>query len=311
MARNPELLRAIRTHPDDDTVRLVYADWLQENGDEAHADLIRVQCELARKPKPKRRADLQKREAELLADPAFHFPGERPFVYARGFVSDTCSVSLSSLGAGFTALDEDWGAEPNPFAVMLTAKHRPVLDRVSNLRLDLAGLHSPGPKWNAPPVVEVLRRVTALECHTGRVEPRVFDRLVKCKHFESATTLVFSDATEVQLDRVAELALSDALPHLNHIHLDGEEWTTGHDNEVEDEDLAAFVARLDAHARAERLRHLQLHWPVGPFTAEALLSATRLKPDHLLLPYTKGLRPTAKAALKKKFGTALAVRGAR
>jgi len=37
-------LHAVRDHPDDDTPRLVYADWLAENGDEARGDLIRAQC---------------------------------------------------------------------------------------------------------------------------------------------------------------------------------------------------------------------------------------------------------------------------
>lgn len=41
------LLAAIAAHPDEDTPRLVYADWLQENGDDARAEFIRVQCELA------------------------------------------------------------------------------------------------------------------------------------------------------------------------------------------------------------------------------------------------------------------------
>lgn len=40
-------LRAIRDNPDDDLKRLVYADWLEENGEEARSDFIRVQVELA------------------------------------------------------------------------------------------------------------------------------------------------------------------------------------------------------------------------------------------------------------------------
>jgi uncharacterized protein (TIGR02996 family) len=43
-------LAAILAAPEDDTPRLVYADWLEEHGDEAHAEFIRVQCELARGP---------------------------------------------------------------------------------------------------------------------------------------------------------------------------------------------------------------------------------------------------------------------
>jgi uncharacterized protein (TIGR02996 family) len=42
------LVRAIQEKPEDDATRLVYADWLKENGDPARAELIRVQCELAR-----------------------------------------------------------------------------------------------------------------------------------------------------------------------------------------------------------------------------------------------------------------------
>jgi uncharacterized protein (TIGR02996 family) len=42
------LLAAIIDDPDDDTPRLVYADWLEEHGDDARAEFIRVQCRLAR-----------------------------------------------------------------------------------------------------------------------------------------------------------------------------------------------------------------------------------------------------------------------
>lgn len=38
----------IRENPDDDTVRLVFADWLQENGDADYAEFVRVQIELAK-----------------------------------------------------------------------------------------------------------------------------------------------------------------------------------------------------------------------------------------------------------------------
>lgn len=40
------LWAAIRAHPNDDTPRLVYADWLEEHGDEARAAFIRAQCAL-------------------------------------------------------------------------------------------------------------------------------------------------------------------------------------------------------------------------------------------------------------------------
>jgi uncharacterized protein (TIGR02996 family) len=44
------LYAGILAHPDDDTPRLVFADWLQENGNERYATFIRKQIELARVP---------------------------------------------------------------------------------------------------------------------------------------------------------------------------------------------------------------------------------------------------------------------
>lgn len=42
------LLTAVRAAPDDDLVRLAYADWLDENGRTAHAAFVRLQIEAAR-----------------------------------------------------------------------------------------------------------------------------------------------------------------------------------------------------------------------------------------------------------------------
>jgi uncharacterized protein (TIGR02996 family) len=60
-------LRAIIEQPDDDLPRLVYADYLDERGDCARAEFIRVQCELA-KPSgdPSGHDALAEREQELL-----------------------------------------------------------------------------------------------------------------------------------------------------------------------------------------------------------------------------------------------------
>lgn len=49
MTDGDALLAAILANPEEDTPRLVYADWLQENGDEARAEFIRIQCELYRR----------------------------------------------------------------------------------------------------------------------------------------------------------------------------------------------------------------------------------------------------------------------
>ena len=38
------LLRGVLDNPDDDTARLVYADWMTENGQADRGEFIRVQC---------------------------------------------------------------------------------------------------------------------------------------------------------------------------------------------------------------------------------------------------------------------------
>ena len=68
MTERLAFLRAIRAHPDDDTARLVFADWLDERGDPL-GEFIRVQIELEpiryRIDNP-RAIELHRREEELL-----------------------------------------------------------------------------------------------------------------------------------------------------------------------------------------------------------------------------------------------------
>lgn len=47
MSDHDALLNAIAEHPEEDTPRLMYADWLEENGDPERADFVRVQVALA------------------------------------------------------------------------------------------------------------------------------------------------------------------------------------------------------------------------------------------------------------------------
>ncbi len=64
---HPAFLAAIADRPDDDLPRLVYADYLEENGDPDRAEFIRTQIELAKlHDYHLRRAALEQRERELL-----------------------------------------------------------------------------------------------------------------------------------------------------------------------------------------------------------------------------------------------------
>ncbi len=91
--------RTILEQPDADGPRLVFADWLEERGD-PHAELIRVQCELASGVEATRREALKAREQELLEsfDAEWLHPIRDLKLHARfrrGFLEVTvCGVRL-------------------------------------------------------------------------------------------------------------------------------------------------------------------------------------------------------------------------
>src|SRR5262245_47681004 len=63
-----DLLQAIIENPDDDALRLAFADSLEEHGERERAEFIRVQIELAKLTNmDQRRPELEQRETELLA----------------------------------------------------------------------------------------------------------------------------------------------------------------------------------------------------------------------------------------------------
>jgi uncharacterized protein (TIGR02996 family) len=68
MSPSDALYRSVCASPHDDLPRLVYADWLEENGRPHRAEFIRVQCRLAdASPADTDYVDLLEREAELKA----------------------------------------------------------------------------------------------------------------------------------------------------------------------------------------------------------------------------------------------------
>ncbi len=66
MTHEEAFLEAILEAPDDDAPRLIFADWLEDNAQPDRAELIRVQCELARRPAEQRGEDLRTQAIRLL-----------------------------------------------------------------------------------------------------------------------------------------------------------------------------------------------------------------------------------------------------
>jgi uncharacterized protein (TIGR02996 family) len=105
MSEADALLDAIFAAPDDDLPRLVYADWLEDHGQQAYAEFIRLQCEVARLPWNSPEAtELWKRISPAwrrLEDDwwpiGWAFRGIDPMDFRRGFYATTLEV-----------VDDDW-----------------------------------------------------------------------------------------------------------------------------------------------------------------------------------------------------------
>jgi uncharacterized protein (TIGR02996 family) len=88
------LLWAIIDSPDDDMLRLVFADWLEDHGQPERAEFIRLQCELARLPEgDPRRQELRATERRLLDHQNKEWAGPLSEVaqrweFRRGFVEE-------------------------------------------------------------------------------------------------------------------------------------------------------------------------------------------------------------------------------
>jgi uncharacterized protein (TIGR02996 family) len=109
MSTETALLRAIRDMPDEDTPRLVYADYLEEEGNAARAEFIRVQCALARLPEgDPQRHPLEDRQHELLAEHECEWLGVahdamdelEEWTFERGFVHEVAASPYFMRGPG-------------------------------------------------------------------------------------------------------------------------------------------------------------------------------------------------------------------
>jgi uncharacterized protein (TIGR02996 family) len=100
-------LQAIREAPEDDTPRLVYADWLDEHDQPERAEFIRAQIQMTRlSPHSRRRAVLLRRARELLAAHGDVWRQSLPkwarrrCQFQRGFVTHVACTALQFIEHG-------------------------------------------------------------------------------------------------------------------------------------------------------------------------------------------------------------------
>ena len=145
-----QILRTIRELPFDDMPRLVYADWLEENGRAERAEFIRLQCAMATAADERRRQALMKRERQVWRNCAASWRAELPAglrgcPFHRGFVQPR---DLELTPGQFLALSSDyldaaptWSAKlfihaPDPLPELARSPH---LERLTRLSLYVNG----------------------------------------------------------------------------------------------------------------------------------------------------------------------------
>lgn len=137
MTEKEGLLAAIRAAPDDDLPRLVYADWLDEQGEDERAALIRWQIEHRveyTRPKagkwwamwPTGETRLRSAVVNRALNAFLNYPVPKPFTVRRGFIAEvTCPF------AEWLRCSESVLAEAAELTVHLTT--RPGLDWVCQI----------------------------------------------------------------------------------------------------------------------------------------------------------------------------------
>jgi uncharacterized protein (TIGR02996 family) len=255
MASEDSFLRAIIDAPDDDGVRLVYADWLDEHGHPARAEFIRLQCELATVPEgdPRRRKMKAREEALLKAhEEAWTAP-------LRAFASD-CKFSgglVTEITATIPALVEH-GEQLFRLAPIRTIHVRYSESPDRSKAADGARRFAACP-W--------LAHLMALDlCLAGLGQGEV-EAILSSPHLTRLKLLVFGDQ-ESSLATAKALAACPNLPRLTELFFLGDYYS----------DLGD--AGLEVLASSPRLSGLQgLHCDnndVGPAGARALAASPHL-----------------------------------
>lgn len=140
MLNHDTFLAAVCANPDDDAPRLVYADWLEEHGDSARAEFIRLQIEMAHLPKHSdKREQLDSRQKRLFSSHrkqwAAPFKGIADrYEFTGGFVT-----SVTMPAERFDAVAETlfrlaplrWVTFTNPVGFMHRVANCPFLARLT------------------------------------------------------------------------------------------------------------------------------------------------------------------------------------
>ena len=215
---NEDIVRNILENPDDVTVRLVYADWLDEQ-DNPRGEFIRLQCRLAEMDEDDpARQPLVARERQLLAAHKSTWRKEAPawpraVKFRRGFPEVVVCTAREFLkqGAGL------FRRAPVVSLTLTTVTEHleslaacPLLSRVRSLKLERC---SPGLAASRH-----LANLTSLDLSFTRTEDAVAEALAGSPHLTRLSTLLLT-GNLLSERGVSALARSPHLSNLSALHL--------------------------------------------------------------------------------------------
>jgi uncharacterized protein (TIGR02996 family) len=200
MTDGDTLRGAIIEQPDDDTLRLVYADWLDEHGEPERAAFVRAQVWAAQAEPFSPEARKHTATAKQLLDQSRQAWAKRvhPLVMAaefcRGFI-ERATVNVASFANNAAAL---FAEEP--------VRSLQIVRTVPDNSLD--------PFFDTPQ----LTRVTRLDLTNLRIAPNEIELLFECPHLTSLTDLVLRNIP-VPPAQLITLLTGPALPALTGLNL--------------------------------------------------------------------------------------------
>ena len=235
-------IRAIQADPDNEIPRLVYADWLDEQGD-PRGELIRIQCEIARRPDN----DLERKRLEVRATEVLEDYGEtwlEPLrdlgaigvsvrCFRRGLV-EHLKTSAENFLKNAAALCE---IEPALTMVQLTdigphlgefAKEQ-VPSQITSI--DLSANQLTSIQCRALCGSSITNQITTLDLKFNRLDGAAVEELCSA-HWPHLQRLDLS-SNRIGPDGASALAHQSAFPQLKVLHLGM--------NRIQDEGLAALL----------------------------------------------------------------------
>jgi uncharacterized protein (TIGR02996 family) len=218
----------IRDEPDDDGPRLMYADWLDENGQTDRAEFIRLQCALARLPdEDPQSAAVRERERDLGENNKFQWtaglaPLVEAWVFHRGVI-DSVSVDAGKFLRSGEAIFAN--APVRKVRLLNVADHlgklvqSPLLRLVRELDLSLNELGDRGPMLlgKSPH----LGRLDTLNLGYTELGNPGLQAIANTPVFGSLRSLQLAGNSKIGGPGILALAESPHLPSLTEIDLTG------------------------------------------------------------------------------------------